>query len=82
MSVGAVPEVVHGAAMASNAVQLLRVRDVARRLDISERGAWALIYTGALRSVKIGRSRRVSDADLVSFLDELRARSIDEEKTG
>jgi excisionase family DNA binding protein len=47
---------------------LLDVRGVAAALSVSRRTVQGLIYTGELASVKIGRCRRVSAAELAAFV--------------
>jgi len=49
--------------------RLLRVRDVADRISVSERQVWKLIRAGILEVVKIGRSTRVRASDLRSLVD-------------
>jgi excisionase family DNA binding protein len=54
------------------ALDLLRVRDVAKRLAVSEVTVWRLIRSGELESVKIGRSRRVAPAEVAAYVAGLR----------
>lgn len=62
----------------SEALDLLEVGEVASRLRLSKATIWRLIYADAkkpgtgLKSVKVGRSRRVAPEDLVAFKDRLR----------
>jgi excisionase family DNA binding protein len=53
----------------------LRLEDVERRLGLSRASAYRLVQTGAIKSVTIGRSRRVSEAELERFIDALEAAS-------
>ncbi|MBA3825693.1 MAG: helix-turn-helix domain-containing protein [Ktedonobacterales bacterium] len=48
---------------------LLTMRQVAQALSLSLRFANTLVLTGQIRSVKIGRSRRVWVADLQAFVE-------------
>lgn len=50
---------------------LLRVEEAAEWLGISRTKAYDLVYRGTLRSVTIGRSRRVPVAALEAFVDRL-----------
>lgn len=47
---------------------LLRLRDAARMLAISERTLWGLTNEGKVASVQIGRSVRYDPADLRKFI--------------
>ena len=47
---------------------LVRVREAAGALAISERSVWRLISLGELDSVRIGRSVRVSRKSLEAFV--------------
>ena len=40
-------------------VRLVTVQQAAEMLAISERSAWRLVSTGALKSIKLGRSTRI-----------------------
>ena len=51
--------------------RLNRVEQAADRLKISRAHTYELIRTGSLRSVKIGRSRRIRESDLVAFIAQL-----------
>lgn len=51
------------------------VSGVAARLRVSETQAYRLMWDGAIRSVKIGRSRRVSEAALVEYIAKLENQS-------
>jgi len=48
--------------------RLLRVEDIAERLNISRSMAWKLVSTGEIRSVRIGRAVRVRPADVTLYL--------------
>ena len=50
---------------------LLTVNEAAQRLALGRSMAYRLIQTGALRSVKVGGSRRVLVSDLVEFVQKL-----------
>lgn len=50
---------------------LLKIPDVMARLAISESKVYELMSTGELRSVKVGRSRRVLSDELERFVAEL-----------
>ena len=56
---------------------LLDVGEVAEELAISRRSVQALVYSGALASVKIGRTRRVARVDLEDFVQRLRLENED-----
>ncbi len=47
--------------------QLLRCREVARRLGIGERSVWRLGDEGVLREVRIGRSVRFVEDDVAKL---------------
>jgi excisionase family DNA binding protein len=51
---------------------LLDLPEVATSLSLSLRSVQALVYSGQLRSVTLGRSRRVVKADLEAFVEDLR----------
>lgn len=51
---------------------LLSTRDVARSLGVSERFVKGLIHTGSLRSLKVGRLRRVHAYDLRAWIQRQR----------
>jgi excisionase family DNA binding protein len=55
---------------------LISVEVAAGRLQISRTRAWALVMRGELKSVKIGRSRRV----VATSLNEYVLKLLDEEK--
>jgi excisionase family DNA binding protein len=50
---------------------LVRVDEAARWLGLGRTKAWELVYSGALHSVTIGRSRRVPIASLHAFVQRL-----------
>lgn len=52
---------------------LLPLSDVAARLNVSRSAVQRLVRAGELRTVQIGRSRRVASADLDAFVQHLRA---------
>lgn len=61
------------------ALDLLMVRDVARRLRLSETTIWRLVYreisvpgTG-IKSVKVGRSRRIPPESVVAYTRSLQS---------
>ena len=53
---------------------LLRVRDVARKLGLSEPHIYTLAATGRLPSIKLGRAVRFRQADVDRFILEHRRR--------
>src|SRR5580704_1198583 len=55
---------------ASNAPQCLNREEVAQRLALSQRMADFLILSGAIRSMKIGKKRLVTEASLGEFIRE------------
>jgi excisionase family DNA binding protein len=58
---------------AANSLPLvLTVEEAAQRLGIGRTVMYALVSSGAVESVRIGRLRRVPADALVTFLDELR----------
>ena len=52
---------------------VLTVEEAAERLGIGRTVMYALVSSGAVESVRIGRLRRVPTDALVTFLDSLRA---------
>ncbi|KRA37955.1 MULTISPECIES: helix-turn-helix domain-containing protein [unclassified Nocardioides] len=50
---------------------LLKIPEVMARLAIGQTKVYELMSTGELRSVKVGRSRRVPSDDLERFVAEL-----------
>lgn len=61
---------VHGCPPAPQ-VLLLRVEDVCLQLSLSRAAVYRLIAAGRLPSVTLGRTRRVVQADLDRFVDDL-----------
>ena len=55
----------------SAAVQAYTVEQVAEMLHVGRDKVFCLIRTGQLRSVKIGKLRRITDRHLAEFLDSL-----------
>jgi predicted DNA-binding transcriptional regulator AlpA len=49
---------------------LLKSRDAARAMSISERKLWSLTTSGEVRCVRIGRSVRYDPRDLRAWIDE------------
>jgi excisionase family DNA binding protein len=47
------------------------VPHAAELLDLSPRLVWHLVHTGAIESVKIGRSRRITREALIAYLNSL-----------
>ena len=54
-------------------VQAYTVEQVAKMLNISRDKVYYLLRTRQLRSIKIGKSRRITDAHLAAFLASLEA---------
>ena len=52
---------------------LINVEEAARRLGIGRSHIYRYIESGRLRSVRLGRSRRVSPRDLETFVDQIRS---------
>ena len=52
---------------------LLTVEEAEDLTAICRSKLYVYMASGALRSVKIGRSRRIARADLIAFIDQLRA---------
>ncbi len=48
--------------------RLLTVRDVSARMQLGRTRVYELLATGQLRSVHIGRARRVRESDLARFI--------------
>jgi excisionase family DNA binding protein len=46
---------------------------VAEALSVSLRTVQNLVYSGKLRSLTVGRSRRIAAVDLAAFVEDLRA---------
>jgi excisionase family DNA binding protein len=51
---------------------LISLDEAGRRLSLSRRSVQGLIYCGELRSLKIGRSRRIAVVELVGYVERLR----------
>ena len=51
--------------------QLYRVTEAAEVLGIGRTSVYALLKSGALRSVHVGRSRRITSSDLDRFIRSL-----------
>jgi excisionase family DNA binding protein len=49
------------------------VPDTAQALSISNRKAWELVHSGVIKSIKIGRSRRVTRKALEEYIASLGA---------
>jgi excisionase family DNA binding protein len=56
-----------------DALDLLRTRDVAGLLKISERQAWRLIHGGSIESLKVGHSVRVTRPALAAYIAQCQA---------
>ncbi len=52
---------------------VLTVEEAAQRLGVGRTVMYALVSSGAVESVQIGRLRRIPSDALITFLDELRA---------
>lgn len=50
---------------------LFRINEVAKILGLSRSSVNRLLRSGRLQSVSIGRSRRITQANLVRFIEEL-----------
>jgi excisionase family DNA binding protein len=50
---------------------LITVDEAARRLSIGRSHLYEYLLRGSLRSVHIGRSRRIASSDLQAFIDQL-----------
>lgn len=55
--------------------ELLDIMEVAERLHCGRTFAYQLISSGALPAIKMGRLLRVTEADLIAFIDQLRHES-------
>ena len=51
-----------------NAAPLLTVADISSRLHLSRSCCYALMQSGAIPTVRIGKSRRVRQEDLEAFI--------------
>lgn len=67
------PQRIHNAAVAAEAL-LLTPEEAADVLPVGRTTVYALMKTGDLRSIHIGRSCRVSRGELVRFVSRLEAR--------
>jgi excisionase family DNA binding protein len=56
---------------------LITVDEAARRLSIGRSHLYGHLLRGTLRSIRIGRSRRISSSDLEAFIEELMQDSAD-----
>lgn len=54
----------------SNYSRLLRVEDVQEILGIGRNSAYALVKSGRLRSIRVGRSIRITRGELARFMGE------------
>ncbi len=52
----------------NNAAPLLTVADISFRLHLSRSCSYALMQSGAIPTVRIGKSRRVRSEDLEAFI--------------
>ena len=52
---------------------LITIDEAARRLSIGRSHIYQQMQVGSLRSVRIGRSRRILESDLAAFIEELLA---------
>ena len=50
---------------------LITIEEAARRLSVGRSHLYEQMQRGGLRSVRIGRSRRILEQDLETFIDEL-----------
>ncbi|MBK6939754.1 MAG: helix-turn-helix domain-containing protein [Planctomycetes bacterium] len=50
-------------------MRLLTCREAARYLGVCERTVWSLAVSGSIRSVRIGRSRRIDINDIDAFIE-------------
>ena len=65
--VGPVPK--HSGKAYDLQLHLLKVPEVAEILGLGLTKTWALINTGSIPSIRIGRSRRVRHRDLEAWID-------------
>jgi len=54
----------------NGSIVLLKATDVAKILKISRSSAYQLMQKGEIPTVRIGRSVRVCESDLVTFIEE------------
>lgn len=59
--------------------RLLTVRETSAATGLGRSKLYQLIAAGELRSVLIGRSRRVAVEDLTEFVEKLRCEDLDDE---
>jgi excisionase family DNA binding protein len=57
--------------------QLLRIRDAARALAVSERSVWRMLDRGELTRIRVGAAVRVEHAELAAFISRQRNESAD-----
>jgi excisionase family DNA binding protein len=57
--------------------QLLRVRDAAKALAVSERSVWRMLDRNDLTAIRVGKSVRVERAQLEQFIARQRKESAD-----
>ena len=57
--------------------RLLRVREAAQILNVSQRTIWRLLDDGELTRIRVGKSVRVEAADLHKFIASQRTASAD-----
>ena len=55
---------------------LVNVVEAAEKLSLSKRTVQSLLYSGQLRGVRVGRSRRIAVAELEAFVERLRERNL------
>lgn len=67
----AVRDEIAAAVAARPEVRLLRAREVAERLGVSERRVDALLTSGEVASVRVGHARRVRTDVLDAYIDSL-----------
>lgn len=46
----------------------IRIPELARRLGVCERTAWALVWNGTIRSVRAGHCRLIPESAIAEFL--------------
>jgi len=51
---------------------LVDVGEAAKRLSVSRRTIQALLFSGQLRGVKLGRCRRIAVSELTAYVERLR----------
>ncbi len=50
---------------------LLKASDIAEILNVSKSFVYKVINDGTLRSIRLGKSKRVQYSDLISFIEDL-----------